>query len=668
MRISKQISSESGAPVARPPAWLAARLAGWPAGWLAALLLYVLCRGLLMAAIVPPWQGPDEPSHFEYVVLTARQRGPPVSTDPALQAQILASMQAARWYAWLGEAAPPAPPGRFDDLPRLADAPTQVGSETPLGYLPYLPAAWLALPRGLEAALAAMRLSSVGLSLLLVVAVLGAARLALDAPAGEAHRLTLAAGLTVAALPILAFDGAMLGNDLPAALIASLWLGLAGRSLRRGPGRASALALLGLALLAAPVKRSLLFLTPLALVLLAVSGRGGAPASDATAAADATGSIGSIGPDSRRRRPFARPPAAPALLALLALALLAAWPRPELAAGWTRVGRAWGPERRVDAARSGRAGLRITDTDPLAWQYLEQWTEVQAGETLLASAWLRGASGGQAQLVLNDDRGHWWSQTLQLDRDWQRAALTLTLPAGSQRLRLALVPGAGDAAGMAQVDADDVHLRRWEAAPATGARRPGVGIANGGAEAPRRLGPDLWRFGLRYTAAQRLIRAMPGALTDPAGSLAAAARGLGFTFASFWGGFGWLRIWPGAGYDGAARLLTLWALLAWALALTRPRWLAAGAPETARLLRGAAVAAGLALACALVGSMAGTAGERLPQGRYLLPALLPLALPALALAERLAPRRGPLLLARTVLVLDLWALLGLIWPAYRGPV
>ena len=654
--------------------------AGWPAGWLPALLLYVLCRGLIMASVVPPWQGPDEPSHFEYVVLTARQRGLPAATDPLLQAQILASMQAARWYAWLGEPAPPSPPGSFDDLPRLADAPTQVGSETPLGYLAYLPAVWLALPRGLEAALAAMRLSSVLLSLLLVVAVLAAARLTLDGPASEARRLVPAAGLTVAALPILAFDGAMLGNDLPAALVATLWLGLAGRSLRRGPSRETALALLGLALLAAPVKRSLLFLIPLALVLLAIAGRG---AKRATAAA---------GPAARHRGPAAGRLAA---LALLALALLAAWPRPESAAGWNRVGRAWGPERRVDSARSGRAGLRIEDSDPLSWQYLEQWTEVRAGETLLVSAWLReapralteagagppeatspapgaeladAAPGSQAQLVLNDDRGHWWSQTLLLDRRWQRAALTLTLPAGSQRLRLALVPGAGDAAGMARLDADDIRLSRARVAPAAGTQSPRAGIANGGAEAPRRLGADLWRVGLRYTATPRLIRALPGALADPAGSLAAARRGLGFAFASFWGGFGWLRIWPGAGYDAVTRLLTLWALLAWALALARPLWLAAGASERARVLRGAAVAAGLALALALVGSMAGTAGARLPQGRYLLPALLPLALPALALAERLAPRRGPLLLGLTVLALDLWALLGLIWPAYRGPV
>ncbi len=36
------------------------------------LLAMALLGGVLYAAVVPPWQSPDEPGHFEYVALLYR--------------------------------------------------------------------------------------------------------------------------------------------------------------------------------------------------------------------------------------------------------------------------------------------------------------------------------------------------------------------------------------------------------------------------------------------------------------------------------------------------------------------------------------------------------------------------------------------------------------------
>ncbi len=640
--------------------------------FLSALLIYALLRGLLLVWVVPAWQGPDEPSHMEYLLLSAEQ-GWPRRTDLELQAHILDSMREARWHDWLELDRPASPPRSFDDLARLSDSPSQVGNETPLGYLPYLPASQLALPRGLSASLRAARATSVFLTLLLIAAAwwtVSLARFGHASPQppvdpspssgafGSADRQGLAlavlTALLVATAPMLGFTGSMLGNDLPAALLTCLWMALAFRAFHHGgPGR-SALPLTALALLAGLSKRSALFLLPLCAILLA-------------------------GERGTRRLLTG------SLVALLAAAWIAAWPLADRPAGWDRVGRDWGAERRPEAARSGRLGLRIVDDQPDAWQYLEQWIAVEPGSALRFEAWVRRAGGvagdgrggpePRAQLVVNSEADDWWGQTVELDRDWQELVVELRVPAGIDRLRVAIVPGAGTAEGMAALDADDLQVTNLDSgraaeAESSAAERPTPGdvptprLRNGGAERARRLGDPIWQGVLRYTAAPRLLAATRSGLLDPAGSLATARRGLGFLFDSFWGGFGWLNVWPGGGYYRLARVLTVWVLMAWLVALLRPAWLAGRPGPEARALRLCALAAPIALALAIFGSMAGTELTRLAQGRYLLPALPAFALPAAALSLRVAPRLAPVLLALAALALDLLAVFGVIWPFY----
>jgi hypothetical protein len=65
--------------------------------WLALLVALAIARGALYAAIVPPWQSPDETGHFEYAWLLAHLRRVPVREDasPGFEGQLIDSL-----YHW----------------------------------------------------------------------------------------------------------------------------------------------------------------------------------------------------------------------------------------------------------------------------------------------------------------------------------------------------------------------------------------------------------------------------------------------------------------------------------------------------------------------------------------------------------------------------------------
>ena len=90
---------------------------------LAALLALFICRAVVANAIVPPWQGPDEPAHFAlaYNLLTT------TSMEDQVRVEVLQSMVHHRWWAL------------YDDPPpeRLGDAANTMGWGTlsqPLYY------------------------------------------------------------------------------------------------------------------------------------------------------------------------------------------------------------------------------------------------------------------------------------------------------------------------------------------------------------------------------------------------------------------------------------------------------------------------------------------------------------------------------------------------------
>ena len=146
------------------------------------LVALALVRGALYAAVVPPWQAPDETGHFEYVWLLAHLRRVPVREDasPGFEGQLIDSLYRYRFGDYSGRPLPEEPPERLDGLPRWSFARlarTVRAERFSLGYALQALATVPSLHKGLEAQLYAARLSSVALNAWIVVAAYLTARL-----------------------------------------------------------------------------------------------------------------------------------------------------------------------------------------------------------------------------------------------------------------------------------------------------------------------------------------------------------------------------------------------------------------------------------------------------------------------------------------------------------
>ncbi len=90
------------------------------AKWVGSLLLLLaMVRGLLYAAVIPPWQAPDETGHFEYVWLIAHLGRLPSreDTSPTFERELLGSLYEWRYGEYVGRPLPDQMPTRLDDLP-----------------------------------------------------------------------------------------------------------------------------------------------------------------------------------------------------------------------------------------------------------------------------------------------------------------------------------------------------------------------------------------------------------------------------------------------------------------------------------------------------------------------------------------------------------------------
>ncbi|MDP2744483.1 MAG: hypothetical protein Q8P00_05395, partial [Dehalococcoidia bacterium] len=75
--------------------------------WLAVFLALALLRGVLYGVVVPPWQHPDEPTHFEHARIIAETGGLPAADYVSLpiRREIVASM--VNHAFWRGIPQPP---------------------------------------------------------------------------------------------------------------------------------------------------------------------------------------------------------------------------------------------------------------------------------------------------------------------------------------------------------------------------------------------------------------------------------------------------------------------------------------------------------------------------------------------------------------------------------
>jgi 4-amino-4-deoxy-L-arabinose transferase-like glycosyltransferase len=95
-----------------------------------------LVLGIIYIVIIPPWQSPDEPTHFEYAKVLA-QGAPPWAPQPSpdLQKTIIVSLDRHDYWRFVWEERPSPLPTTFRDAPFLFSAPTQIGKNPPLYYL-----------------------------------------------------------------------------------------------------------------------------------------------------------------------------------------------------------------------------------------------------------------------------------------------------------------------------------------------------------------------------------------------------------------------------------------------------------------------------------------------------------------------------------------------------
>ena len=127
------------------------------AGLLAGLLALFLCRAVVAAAVVPPWQGPDEPTHFALAYgLTM-----PFEMQRPVQGGVLQSMVRHGWWA-LYEDPPP------DPLPQSFDRINGIGEGTlaqPLYYGAAAAILRVSRPGDLERAYIHLRIFSIVLAI-----------------------------------------------------------------------------------------------------------------------------------------------------------------------------------------------------------------------------------------------------------------------------------------------------------------------------------------------------------------------------------------------------------------------------------------------------------------------------------------------------------------------
>jgi 4-amino-4-deoxy-L-arabinose transferase-like glycosyltransferase len=199
------------------------------------LLGLALVRGLLYSAVVPPWQAPDEPRHFEYVRLLYEKRRLVGWGDvtPSVEQEIIGSMWRFDYLRYgYTDAPPPAPdelPTRFNEIWAWPGTEHEL-HQPPLAYLVYLMPLALTATQDTALQLYALRLISVlqGVAVV-IIAFQIANELFPDKP-----RLALAIPAFVTFLPMHTFMTSTINNDHLAEVFVCLLLLILVRGFRRG--------------------------------------------------------------------------------------------------------------------------------------------------------------------------------------------------------------------------------------------------------------------------------------------------------------------------------------------------------------------------------------------------------------------------------------------------
>lgn len=637
---------------------------------------FALAHGAVWALVVPPWQGPDEFSHYAYSALLAAgfdpsDNGPAAQQERArIEHSILAAMDArdfTRSVSWYG-----APGGSAAGFitPASNGGASTMFVETRQPPLYYWPAA-LALRAGggpdrvpPDLGLYLARAVSVLLGAVVVVAAWGCALL-LAPGAGETPAIRLALPLAVALLPMRAFVDGMANNDVLAELLVS------------------ALALFCLQLTRArPLCRAWLATSGAGLLLAAAGFAVKATAALASPVLWAGAALAAL---AVRRSPLAtrHPPFAPRQvlwlgvgLVSVGLALLAAWAWDD---GFDRRGMqvAWYTEY-------GQRAPRIAATDAHSGSYV---TGLAAGRevfqrlnlpgghpayTLTFRIWARAAPGarpGNLTVTVDDGTRALSPVTgmVPMLSAWQEISATATVPAD-----LAFIRCIVRADAPAQLS--DAALEPAASGPAPPAPRLyNAAMQEPGAQLRRdsALGRLLTRLPSQMESAE-IADTLANRQPFDVGSVVRLYLDSGYR--SYWGWFGWLvtELQLPELYYQVIGLLVAAAVAGWGVALAR-RQVPGGLRAFALITAVTAAWMVAAIVARYLRQRAWWGYLDLPQGRYLFVLIVPmvwLGLAGLRGWVGLLPAGARRWAAWTGLAglvyLDLYALLVLIVPYFYG--
>jgi len=238
---------------------------------LVAILSLTLLRGLIYSAVVPPWQAPDEPRHFEYVRLLDEKRRLVGWEDlnPELEREIIASML--RFDYWRfgftdTYIRPPEKiPQRFWEIWRK-EGTSHMLHQPPLAYLLYLLPLQFTRDAAPAIQLYAMRL----LSVLLAALVILVAFWTLDILFPQDDVRLTASLVFIAFLPMHTYMTSMVNNDHLAELVTSMAILVWVLIFRMGMSSSRLLLLTVLIIVGALTKRTTLVLIPASLVAVAL--------------------------------------------------------------------------------------------------------------------------------------------------------------------------------------------------------------------------------------------------------------------------------------------------------------------------------------------------------------------------------------------------------------
>lgn len=613
-----------------------AALQGW--SWAALLLALSLIHGLLYSVVNPPWFAPDEPPHFEYARLLADLGRVPSTADtsPQLQGEILASMYRFDFWRLNGRQTPDHAPRAF--APGLGGdwqgiPPTfvvddkflwyfpQVGNEPPLYYFLVQPAFWPLLSGGdITLQFYWVRWITLLLYVACVVMTFFAGRHVLaDTPGGA-----VGAAVLVTFHPMFSYMGSTANNDLIGAALGTAWFAMAAAIFLCGMSWPRLAVLLGLTVLAAWAKKTTLFVYPLLAVALGLYWLAGRTARQGRRLVLALAAVLVIAAATVAAQMAPDPNRVDAWLS---------WPAVQEHARTCRQAHDGACSFHLGAT-SGEQEVRLTQTLPLP-----SVAELR-GQTVVLQARVRGDVPGQrGRLALVDSTG-WHTATFVAGPSWQTVSLTYTLPVTNQLVRAALLPGgqAGDSQGAVYLDAVSLHV--------AGSDRNF--LYNGSAE---RAAPMLRTVILAITRPLGLVSYVvpwfTQQTTDSWRQL--VPEGGDFLLKSFWGHFGSLNVPMSPLWQNAWLYLCLIALLGNGVYLVR-NYAQAEAKKRAYLGLLAAGLAGIVVEVMLP-LFKRPVSHWLPQGRFLFPAIMPIALLLYLGWSRLLPQRvRPWLLPLVVIV------------------